>query len=339
MGTAFSSIALSDYVYDLYTEPADMTWNVSGNEYIDITIDEAVLNAQPNNQEWIGTETIQIEACNPGGKCVSTEVSFSVYGNSEYGLIHVSNAGFIIMAEGKKILLDALLGGDGFPSPELAEVMTEGTPPFDDVDLILVTHYHFDHFDSALVASHLMNNPKVQLASTTEVVEMLQEEIDDFSQIADQVTAIELTRGESAQFDIAGIEFEAFYISHDRPNLTNLGYLIQIGELTFFHTGDPIPANMEGAQEGISLEELQDYGLPEKDIDVAFIPRFLFQDAFRDFVLQGIPAKQYIPMHLYINCSYSQVAPSFEEIATNFPRVTFFPGEMSWVPLELQDFQ
>jgi L-ascorbate metabolism protein UlaG (beta-lactamase superfamily) len=73
-------------------------------------------------------------------------------------ITYVANEGFLIQAGGKKVLVDALFEGTKdylAPSQELLTRMTEGSGPFADVDILLVTHPHDDHFNPKLVVGFL----------------------------------------------------------------------------------------------------------------------------------------------------------------------------------------
>ena len=50
--------------------------------------------------------------------------------------------------------------------------MLEGArAPYADVDAILITHWHEDHFSAEAVAAHLSSNPRAILVSSPEIVE------------------------------------------------------------------------------------------------------------------------------------------------------------------------
>ena len=73
---------------------------------------------------------------------------------------YVANEGFLIACDSHKILIDALFGNfkdDAYyiPSDSTAALMSEAGPPFDNIDLIAVTHAHLDHFTPEIVTAHL----------------------------------------------------------------------------------------------------------------------------------------------------------------------------------------
>ncbi|MCP4653821.1 MAG: MBL fold metallo-hydrolase, partial [bacterium] len=75
-----------------------------------------------------------------------------------------ANEGVLIETGGKKILVDALFREPNpayaAPPKEVLEKLETAQPPFDDVDLILATHNHGDHFDARSVVRHLRHNPR-----------------------------------------------------------------------------------------------------------------------------------------------------------------------------------
>jgi hypothetical protein len=82
----------------------------------------------------------------------------------------VNIAGFLITVGDKKILIDALY--HGYPEGILKPVIS-AQPPFDGVDLILVTHEHQDHLSPELVLSHMSSNPDAILVSSQSAVDQV----------------------------------------------------------------------------------------------------------------------------------------------------------------------
>jgi L-ascorbate metabolism protein UlaG (beta-lactamase superfamily) len=85
-----------------------------------------------------------------------------IFRENERSITYVGNAGFLISIGDKKILIDALFKGfeGSYKLPqEVQDKLTLAQAPFDDVDLILVTHAHSDHIDPVMVLQHMQNNP------------------------------------------------------------------------------------------------------------------------------------------------------------------------------------
>ena len=198
---------------------------------------------------------------------------------------HVFNAGFLITIGDKRILIDALY--EGYPEGIL-KPMIHHQPPFDGIDLILATHEHHDHFSPELVGRYMRDNPQTLFVSTKSAVDQL---ITLDGNLQERSTAVELREAERAQIEIDGLELEVIYISHGMSGLLNLGFIITVDGYKLFHTGDLSP-------EHTTVQYLQDYGLPEMQIDVAFVPGFLITtEEYHTHVLEGIQPRYVIPMH------------------------------------------
>jgi L-ascorbate metabolism protein UlaG (beta-lactamase superfamily) len=235
--------------------------------------------------------------------------------------------GFLISSGGKRILIDSLFRVDDPPTPtERVLAMRQGLPPFNDIDLILVTHDHHDHFDANLVGDNMLNNPNAVLVSTDVVVNRLQNQFSEFEQIQDRVIGIHLEQGEREQMNVAGIDLEIFFLSHGVPTVPNFGYFFAIDDINFFHTGDMNP-------EHVTTADLQAYDLPERKIDIAFVSGFrLADERFSDRILEGIQPKVMVPMHFNFSKTYDKSV--LREVEANFQNVILFYEEMTRQPID-----
>ena len=226
---------------------------------------------------------------------------------------HVFNTGYLITIGDKRILIDALYLGH----PEgILKPVVYAQPPFDGVDLILATHEHRDHFSAELVARYMRESPNTQFVSTGSSVDQLLAEDSD---LRDRTIAIELGKGEREQIKVEGIDLEALYLSHGVAGLLNLGFIITVDGTKLFHTGDLSP-------DAVHVSYLQDYGLPEEQIDVAFVPDFLLtMEEYHAHVSEGIQPRYVIPMH------YPYEDPPLG-IEDDFPNAFVFTDTMeSWI--------
>ncbi len=78
-------------------------------------------------------------------------------------ILYIANDGFLIKSGNKKILIDALFGGFESdwcvsPSGKIINKMETSTEPFDQIDVILISHAHVDHFNKEIVLRHLVSN-------------------------------------------------------------------------------------------------------------------------------------------------------------------------------------
>ena len=316
LGKTFPQIALDQHVTDVDSPIEEMDWSTSGGEELGLDIKDRVLTIDLPGAEWHGSEQIQLQACDAGGACGSADVTFTVLDDTDVLITFTSNAGFLIITGGKKILIDALYPGD--VSPETLALMENAEPPFDGVDLVLATHDHFDHFGPQPVGKHLSNNPEAVFVSTESAVEMLRQGYDSFDEIEERVIPIHVHRGSTVQKTVDGIELEMLSLSHGMQNYLNMGIIMTIGENRLFHTGDSGPETM-------SMDYFLAYDLPGKEIDVAFVAHFiLLEEAQHPFIVEGIQARYVVPMH-YL---YTLPGPDYEAMELYFPEAILFHEEL-----------
>jgi L-ascorbate metabolism protein UlaG (beta-lactamase superfamily) len=321
LGKTFPQIALDQHVSDVDSPVEELAWTFSGNEELAPEIRDRVLTVSTPEADWSGMERIQLQACDAGGACGSADVAFTVLADEDLLITFTSNAGFMIMTSGKKILIDALYPGDA--TPETLARMENGEPPFDGVDLVLATHDHADHFGPQSVGRHLSNNPAAVFLSTESAVEMLREGYDAFDQIEERVIPISVHRGGSVQETVNGIELEMLNMPHGIPGgYLNMGIVMTIGPHRIFHTGDSGP-------ESASLAYFLNYDLAEKHIDVAFVSHFhLVEPEWHPFLVDAIQARYVIPMH-YL---HTLLPVDYEAMEQFFPESIAFHEELeSWL--------
>jgi len=208
----------------------------------------------------------------------------------------INNAGFMITVGDKKILIDALYDTDMAnvsPPPAILQRAVKGLPPFDQVDLILATHNHVDHFSAKRVDEFLLNNREAVFVSSPDAVKQIMGGGDDFFE---RLIPVDLDPGESLHLSIKGIELDCIYLTHGDPSILNIGFVITVDGYTFFHSGDMNVDDTIG--DAVSMIDFQEFGLPQMGIDLAFLPSYIFTfDQYKPLVLDGIRARYVSPMH------------------------------------------
>jgi L-ascorbate metabolism protein UlaG (beta-lactamase superfamily) len=163
---------------------------------------------------------------------------------------YLSNAGVLVELDDQKILIDSLCNSTiplyRNPPAATREQMILGVSPFDNIDCLLFTHHHSDHFDPEGAAVFLRHHKEAFIISTSAVI----------SQISDQLSHMESKRlvaldttGEVLQdIQINGIKIRSVAMRHDGEqyrDVPNLAYLIAAAGKKILHVGDakPIPEN------------------------------------------------------------------------------------------------
>ncbi|REK07872.1 MAG: MBL fold metallo-hydrolase [Acidobacteria bacterium] len=180
---------------------------------------------------------------------------------SEHGeILYLGNEGVLVRDGEHAVLIDALFGDglDGYAAvpEEVRRQVESATGEFDDVDLVLATHFHDDHFDPAAVARQLRANPEALFVSTPDAVGRLPAGV--------AARAVLPEEGEPVVLEHRGIRLTVIRMHHgrNRPGIQNLGFVVELPTAKILHVGDT----------ELSEEEWLALELPRRGIDWALLP-------------------------------------------------------------------
>ncbi len=319
---SFNSLNAYEYLLLRRASAVNMTWSVIGNEHIAASISDGVMTVTPLDPAWHGSEPIQVQACEPTSACATQIILYSVMDKAAYSDVRVTfvgNAGFLITVGDKKVLIDAFFTGfpPGYTLPfNVKSLLLNAEPPFDQVDLILTTHDHADHFSAEMVRQHMKNNPNAVFISTTQATRQL-------ADFGNRVIAVDPVAGTPVNAEANGIQVEAIYQNHGTPpsgstEIYNNGYVVTINGIKIFHTGD-----------NAALKDVVQYNLSDQSIDLAFIEHFYLRNSASRGILDiNIGAKYIFPIH------YQYTTPEYnrEVVIFNYPDAVVFNLELeSWI--------
>jgi L-ascorbate metabolism protein UlaG (beta-lactamase superfamily) len=184
---------------------------------------------------------------------------------------YVANTGFLIECEGEKILIDALFGGFEedwcyVPSDNVVGLMTAARPPFDDIDIIAVTHAHTDHFNARLVMDHLAHNRRGILVCPAQAAQALEAD-SRYPDVKNRIRILPAPSDSISELTVAGVKVKAFRTPHlhsadSHRGVEHLEFLFTVGGRVIYHSGDG---------EMNDVRRYQAYGFGEKPIDLAFV--------------------------------------------------------------------
>jgi L-ascorbate metabolism protein UlaG (beta-lactamase superfamily) len=241
-------------------------------------------------------------------------------------ITYIANEGFFISYSGKKILIDALFPQQNlnYPAPtaELLSQMETAQPPFDNIDLILATHIHPDHFNKNSVTRCLLNNPGAVFISTPQVIELMKMDSENYDVIRNRVKTVILEPQESALVTFNGIEVKIFRTMHSAGNMRdqNQMYLISIEDKKIFHEGD---------SDG-KFETFSNLGLEKENIDIALVHAwFVFEPVNRKIINEYLKPNQLVLMHI-ANNELDSYFNRIDEIKKYFPNVTIFRNSLEY---------
>jgi len=208
---------------------------------------------------------------------------------------YIANMGVLISTGGKQVLIDAIHREYKptylFPPPDLLKALESAAPPYNAIDLILVTHNHLDHFHPESIALHLQNNPKATLVSPQQIVAEIAKTA-AFESIKPRIKEVTPAWNQKAVMDIGGIKLTVLGLRHvnlRHREVQNLGYIVEIGGRKVFHVGDA----------ELTEENFASFLLKDENIDVAVLPAwFIDTSSGCEQVKKLIGAKQLIATHI-----------------------------------------
>lgn len=237
---------------------------------------------------------------------------------SSMEITYIANEGVLISAAGKQVLIDGLhreyQPAYAFLPPVEREKIETAKPPFDKIDLILVSHMHLDHFHPESIGRHLHHNPKALLVSSQQVADEVEKNFKDYQSIRSRMIAATPPWKQKVAMKVAGIDFEILRLRHGtgrHASIQNLGHIIRLGGKKLLHIGDA----------DTSVENFETFNLDEEGIDIAFLPVwFLIGAEGQTVVREHIKPRQIIAVHITPADSESTTA----QIKQAFPNVIAF---------------
>jgi len=209
---------------------------------------------------------------------------------------YIANMGVLLSSGDRHVLIDAIhrkyKPAYVFPSPELLSDIEQARPPYDSIELVLVTHMHLDHFHPESVGLHLKNDPKSILVSSAQVVGEIGKGFADHDKLRAQVKEVTPEWGKRIDLEVNGIKLALLGFRHvnaQHRSIQNLGYLIEIGGKKVLHVGDA----------ELTMENFAAFQLEKENIDVAILPQwFLEESGGCEMVNKLINAKNVIATHI-----------------------------------------
>jgi L-ascorbate metabolism protein UlaG (beta-lactamase superfamily) len=239
-------------------------------------------------------------------------------------LTYIANEGVLVSSGDAKVLIDALFDKPNkeyrAPSQEVLDKIMKGEPPFNGVDLVLVTHNHPDHFDASLAVRYLetVTGPML-LAPADAVAEMRRAAAVDWAKIAPRVVPLDIKVGKQEKRDLKRIPVTAFRTLHsgDRESPMNVMFLFELNGWRVFHEGDSTG----------KTDVYHDLGLGSVPVDLALVHYWFPLDPNCARFLQDVLKPDHIAlMHLPIRLE-SDAPGKIDQVRTYYKDIfLLLPG-------------
>lgn len=212
-------------------------------------------------------------------------------------LCYLGNEGYHVKLSGANILIDAIYYYPGGQvanlSPRDSIAISQQSKNFAQIDWLLITHEHGDHFNDSMVFNYLQKNKTVHVLAPRPVVEKILA-LNNTDQVsADRLHPIDLKMNEG-MFEVKlanNTNIKAWWINHTSKEMyhtVNIAYLITQGDITIFHAGDSefVP------------EVFGKLGIDKLPIRYAILPFWFFMDkTTADYILNHFKIQHVVPTH------------------------------------------
>lgn len=182
---------------------------------------------------------------------------------------YLANQGVLIKGSSRQILIDGAFKKefdylDALPDTELSKI-ENAQDNYSDIDIILTTHIHGDHFNAQLNGNHILNNKKARFLAPKETVTAFKEKFTDFDKIASRVTTPSISLYENKTIKLNGLEIKVIRVEHlgksPWKEAESLIYLFTLDGKKIAHFGDA----------KLDEESLKHLNLTNENIDVAIM--------------------------------------------------------------------
>lgn len=214
----------------------------------------------------------------------------------DLAITYVANEGVLLESDGVRVLIDALLRPNSLEYAVLPDAPREAietaVPPWEGIDLILVSHMHVDHFHAEAVGRHLARAAGARLVSSEEVVGLVESGFADWGSVRDRTQRVAWAVGRKETVRAGGATVTFVGLSHGGgrvASVQNFGQLVELGRWKVFHGGDAVP----------SEENFAGSGLAARGIDVALLPWWhIASDEALGVVRKHIAPKRIVLIHV-----------------------------------------
>ena len=253
--------------------------------------------------------------------------SINSISQSKCNVTYIANEGFLIETANKKILIDAIFSlndGDSYVSPtiETKSKLENAISPFNNIDVIAITHQHRDHFNAAMVIKHLANDSNCLLFCPKQA-DLSLRKCGGYDSIKSNIEAITPLMFNDTIIKFNDIEIKVLRLEHSGPleqrQMEHIGFLFEVNGIKIFHSGDTNPWNEE---------EYRALNLKDEQIDIAFLHRdFIYNSQTLAIMNKYISPKNIILMHIE-SSSLQKYKDKAEQIGGTIPDLHIFNKAM-----------
>jgi len=182
---------------------------------------------------------------------------------------YIANSGVMLENKGRKVLIDGIHTKLVPPyyntRKEVLNKIMNNEKPYDNIDILIFTHDHSEHFDAVAVCEILKRNRLTQLVCTYSARDKILNSPNFDPIIVSQIQELGVPKWQSMLIKLKETPFEVISMVHDGKeysDVENFAYYFEMGGKTFMHLGDSAP----------SMENFENAGMFKREVDVLFAP-------------------------------------------------------------------
>ncbi|HWM85817.1 MAG TPA: MBL fold metallo-hydrolase [Kofleriaceae bacterium] len=231
---------------------------------------------------------------------------------------YLANEGVLLEAGDTRVVIDGLHRHykdlyATLPDPA-REAFESAAPPWNGIDLLLVSHRHRDHFHPEAVGRHVRAAPGAHLIAPAQAVDEIAPELAADGSIRPRIHAWNWQVGRSHVIRAAGLDVTLLGLSHGsgvHADVQNVGHVFTIGGVTVLHVGDA----------ELTADNFAPFELPARGIDIALLPWwYVASDQSRALVRAHIAPRRIVALHI----GPGEAAEVVAELRASAPEVVPF---------------
>lgn len=225
---------------------------------------------------------------------------------------YLGNEGILIEYQNSKVLIDGLFedpsGRFEYLDSESITNIIEGQAPYNNIDLLLVTHAHLDHFNPSYTVEMLTKNPNTRLIGSPQVLDSIKMVSESIDTLNNRIMIYPWARGWKST-SVGKVNVMSTYTRHGgkaHSKTQNQIFLITIGNKKILHIGDT----------QMDVSNFDKLKLIYEDIDIAFVPFWFMTSIYgSEIVHKHIAAKKIVGIHMPMKKNEN----TLEKIKAEFP--------------------
>ena len=276
------------------------------------------------------------------GGLLSEPKVFKIAGDTEeqqeVKVTYIANMGVLISSASKTVLIDGLFNEsyNTYPTTpkNIVAKINNLEPPFDSLDLILITHSDGDHFSAPMIADYLAKNKSVKVVCNNLTSSALKESI-GLTADTSRIVGITPELCNSTDTLVDDINVKVLRLRHSSRDGRgeNLGFVIEIDGVKVFHSGD----SGGNFRQGGAFTEIQEYdsiGIEEMEVDLAILNRSFLWNSNRpglQILKDQMKPKHIILTHFSENNKqgeWESVDKTIKENENMLPEISVFKWQM-----------